>query len=86
MRKPIRARLAEPERAPQRGRLGLRQRLDERQHRPEQPVQAREGELGLRLDPACHEHLHVGRPVASVGEQRRLADARAAPQHERAAP
>jgi hypothetical protein len=48
-------------------------------------VQRRKWELGLRLDAACPEHVHVGRALARVLEQGRLADARFAAQNERAA-
>ena len=44
-----------------------------------------ERQLVLGLDPDAAQDLHVGRALGGVAEQRRLADARLAAQHERRA-
>ena len=77
--------VGEPERALQRAGLRGRQALEQVQRGTQQLVQPRERQLGLRLDSARREHVHVGRAIAHVLEQGGLADSRLSPQHERAA-
>ena len=79
------AALLQPERGPQRGRLRRGQAVEPAQRGPQQLVQGRERQLGLRLDAPCHQHLHAGRLLARVIQQRGLAGAGLAAQHERAA-
>jgi hypothetical protein len=74
------------ERGLQRARLRRRQRIEMAEGGPDQLVEGGEGQLRLRLDAAGCEHVHVGRAVARVREQRGLADPGLAAQDEDAAP
>jgi hypothetical protein len=75
----------QPEGAVQRGGLNRRQRLGAIEHGPQQLVDPRERQLGLRLDADAGEHAHPLRAPNRVREQRRLADPRLAAEDEGAA-
>ena len=77
--------LPQPERSLQRCGLRLREPLEQVQRRSHELMQPGERQLGLRLDPARRQHLHVARPLPRILQQRRLAHARLAPQDQRAA-
>src|SRR5262249_13493140 len=70
---------------PERGRLRAGKPVDVSEGGPQQLVERGEGELGLRLDAARGQDVHVGGAVASVLQQRRLAHAGLAAQDEAAA-
>ena len=75
----------QPERAAQRGGLHVGQLGGAVQHRPQELVQAGEGQLGLGLDAGPGEHAHPVGARQRVLQQRGLADARVAAQHQDAA-
>ena len=75
----------EAERGPQRIALRHRETLETIQHRRQQLVQAGEGQLHLRLDAGGAHHPAARRLLDQVLQQRRLAHARLAPQHQRPA-
>ena len=82
-REPVRRRLGtHAERRPQRVALGRRQLLEALQHRRQQLMQAGVGELHLRLDAGGAHHTAARRSVDQVLQQRGLAHARFAPQHQ----
>ena len=80
------AAVREPERGPQRGGLRCGQPVEVAQRRAQKLLQRGERQLGLRLDPARGEHVHVARAGARVLEQDRLADTGLAAQRQRSAP
>ena len=70
------------ERRTQRRCLRRRQPVKAVQHRPEDLVEPRKGQLRLRLDPHPAEHRESRCPLDRVPKQRRLPDPRLAPNHE----
>jgi hypothetical protein len=62
--------------------LGRRELVDPVQQRQQQPVHGREAEVGLRFDAGRAQHPQAARPPGRVLEQRALADARLATQHQ----
>jgi hypothetical protein len=78
--------LLHTERDPQRPGLRAGQRVEMRQHRPQQTVQRRERQRRLRLHAANTDNLHPTGPLRSVGKQRRLSRPRQTPQHQSSAP
>ncbi len=68
----------------QRIRLRSRQACELLRHRAEEIRQGREGQLGLRLDPARSQDRRVVAALRERLQQRRLADPRLAADHERA--
>ena len=76
---------SESERTPDRRTLGVGQEVDEVAHREQQPVQARERQLGLGLDAGAAQDPHPGREACGVGEQGRLPDPGLTAQHQRPA-
>jgi hypothetical protein len=77
--------LADPESTSQSICLRARERLKQGDGWPDQLMQRRKREVGLRLDPPGCENVHVLGPVTGVRKQRALADPRFAAQDERAA-
>lgn len=75
----------QPERAGKRGRLRLRQTRATVEDRPDELMQRGERELGLGVDPTRAQHPHPRRPLDRVPQQRRLADAGLAKDHQGAA-
>ena len=75
----------ERERGSERRRLPLRQPLDPIEYRPKQLVQTGKGQVRLGLDPDAAQDRHPGRLGFDVFEERRLADACLAADHEDAA-
>jgi hypothetical protein len=75
----------QPERAPQRGGLHVRQLVGPLEDRPQQLVQPGEGQLGLGLHAGPGEHAHPFRACHRMRQQRGLADSRVATQHEHTA-
>jgi len=67
---------------PQRGALGRGQGIQDGQARPEQLVQGREAQLHLGLDRVDPDDLHARGGGLGVVQQRGLADAGLAPDHE----
>ena len=67
------------------GALSLWDLGEEIDQRPAELEQPRELDLGLRLDPGRRDHRHRLGEVDGVPQQRRLADARLAADHKRAA-
>jgi pimeloyl-ACP methyl ester carboxylesterase len=76
---------ADAEGASQGVRLLRGEAVDETQGRPEQLMQPGERQVRLRLDAARRKNEHVGRPVACIVEQRRLAHSRLTEEDESAA-
>ena len=76
---------AQAERGAQRVALRAGQGVEPVEHRRAQLLQRGERQPGLRLHARGARHLAVGRPLGHVGQQRRLADPRLAPQHQRPA-
>ena len=74
--------VAHRQRAAQRGGLRRRQVLDQRQHRMQQLVQARERQLGLVLGAGGAQHAHVGGALGGRAQQRGLADPGLPGQHQ----
>ncbi len=74
-----------PSADPQRGRLGRRHAVEAAEGRAQELVKGGERQLRLRLHAARAQDLHVAGPLAGVLQQRGLADARLAPQHQRSA-
>ena len=72
----------EAERGPQRIALRHRETLETIEHRRQQLMQPGEGQLHLRLDAGGAYHTAAGRLLDEVVQQRRLAHARLAPQHQ----
>ena len=73
------------ERTGQRLGLDIRQLSQAAKNRPQQLVQPGERQVGLGLHPAGREHPHRPRVLPRVAKQRRLADPRLTPHHQRAA-
>ena len=80
-----RARRAERERAPERGRLRLRDPVQRAQRRTEQLGQARERDHRLGLDPASSQYSHLARDLGRVFEEGSLSDAWLADERQHAA-
>ena len=76
----------EPERDPQRLGLRLRQNADRVRHRPTQLLQPRIRQIDLTLDPLRTNDPEPVRCGDHLLQQRRLADTRLAPHHQRRAP
>src|SRR6188472_1917507 len=76
----------ERERSGEGARLRLRNLRQKGEQPPEEGLQARKWELGLRLDRRVVQHLEAPRLLHGVIEKDRLADPRAAAEHERTAP
>ena len=72
----------QPERASKGRGLRLRKIVDKRQVRPHQLMQRREWDLGLRLDAGAAKDIHLPRLPFCKCQQRRLPDARLAPNDE----
>ncbi len=82
----VRCAVRQPERDPQGVAVGGRQRVEVRQRRHAQLVEPRERQVGLELRPGGADDLELlPRRVRDVVQQRALADARFAAEHERAA-
>ncbi len=77
--------LGQPERAAEGSRLRARQAVECAEHGTQQLVQAAEGDLDLGLDAARPQHDGIAGGRHRVIEQRALADARFAANHERRA-
>ena len=78
--------LLDGERAAQRPRLAGGDHVEQVEHRPHEGMQGRERNVALGLGPGDPEDHGPVRPVHGLVQERRLADARPAHEHERPTP